>query len=267
MNAELAAAVADPFAQHRVFAKLAVEQAESVALLFEDRDAPFDTLLGDQFGMLEVVAQHRLDQGRRVRPQAEQAQVGQQAFPVQFPGLADLFPAQSDEGEQLSGERIARAALEAHPVTVLAPDRQQQPMQAVMEEIEEVPRRIALLAVAQGLFAVERRQRRTGTEQADQVETQPRPQHAALFEELHPIDIAAREAEARIGLEFQLIVERLVSQAGMFLAQAIHDQQDRLEQRVLANAPGQRAYSRGCKPMRGFHWYTSPCVLLTRNSW
>ncbi len=129
-----------------------------------------------------------------------------------------------------------------------------------MEEIEEVPRRIALLAVAQSLLAVERRQRRTGTEQADQVETQPRPQHAALFEELHPIDIAAREAEARIGLEFQLIVERLVSQAGMFLTQAIHDQQDRLEQRVLANAPGQRAYSRGCKPMRGFHWYRLLCA-------
>lgn len=83
MNAELAAAVANPFAQHCVLAKLAVEQTEPVALLLEDRDAPFDALLGEQLGVLEVVAQHRLDQGRRVSPQAEQTEVGQQTFPVQ----------------------------------------------------------------------------------------------------------------------------------------------------------------------------------------
>jgi hypothetical protein len=40
-----------------------------------------------------------------VRAQAEQAEVRQQALPVQFLGLADLVAAQADQGKQLRRER------------------------------------------------------------------------------------------------------------------------------------------------------------------
>ena len=73
----------------------------------------------------------------------------------------------------------------------------------MVEQIEEVAGRVAVFAVAQRLLAVERRQRRTGADQADQVEAQARAHLPVLFEKLHAIDIAAREAQARVGLEFQ----------------------------------------------------------------
>ncbi len=73
VDAELAAAVAYPFAQHEVFAELAVGAAEAVLLLAEDVDLALQALLDAQVGMLEVVAQHRLDQRRGMRAQAEQA--------------------------------------------------------------------------------------------------------------------------------------------------------------------------------------------------
>ncbi|MNN78382.1 hypothetical protein D3C81_1949340 [compost metagenome] len=122
-------------------------------------------------------------------------------------------------------------------VAILLPDRQEQALQPVVEEIEEVPRRIAVFAVAQGLLAIEGRQRRAGAEQADQVDAQACAQYAVLLEELHALDVAAGETEARVGLEFETVVERLFVLRGARLAQALDDQLHRLEQRVLADVP------------------------------
>ncbi|MNE33190.1 hypothetical protein D3C80_1268450 [compost metagenome] len=126
-------------------------------------------------------------------------------------------------------------------VAILLPDRQEQALQPVVEEIEEVPRRIAVFAVAQGLLAIEGRQRRAGTEQADQVDAQARAQLAVLFEELHAIDIAAGKAQARIGLQFQALIQRLFIQFGMGGVQAFQHQLHTLEQAVFADAPTQAA--------------------------
>jgi len=104
----------------------------------------------------------------------------------------------------------------------------------MVEQIEEIARRVAVFAVAQGLFAVERRQRRTGTDQADQVEAQARAHLPVLFEKLHAIDIAARKSEARVGLEFHLVVQILFAQVRVRLAQPVDYQQHGLKQRVLA---------------------------------
>src|SRR5690606_3570123 len=236
VDAELAAAVAHALAEHGVLAEAAVGAAEAVALLVQHRHLALQALLDEKLRVLEVVAQHRLDQRRRVGAQTEQAEVGQQALPVQLLSLADLLAAQADQGEQVRREGIHRTALEAGAVAVLLPDRQQQALQAVVEQVEEVPRRVAILAVAQGLFAVERRQRRATAEQADQVDAHARTQFAMLLEELHAIDIAARKTQARVGLELQVLVEALLIQMRMSSPQALQHQLYGLEQAVLADA-------------------------------
>ena len=62
-----------------------------------------------------------------------------------------------------------------------------------------------------------------------------------LVEKLHAIDIAARETQARIGLEFQLVVQIVLTQVRVGLAQPVNHQQHGLKQRVLAYSPGQTA--------------------------
>jgi len=246
MDAELAATVADPLAEHQAFAQLAVGQPEAVALLVEDFHLALQALLDVQLGVLEVVAQHGFDQCRRVCAQAEQAEIGQQALPVQFRRAADGLAAEPDQGEQLLREGVMGAAGEAGAVSVLLPDRQQQALQTIVEQVEKVAGRIAVLAVAKRLFAVEGRQRRAGAEQADQVDAQARAPLAMLLEELHLLDIAAGKAQARVGLELQALVERLVIQTGIELAQAIEHQQHALEQAVFADAAVERFQSSGC---------------------
>ncbi len=113
MDAELAAAVADPLAEHQAFAQLTVGQPEPVALLAEDFHPALQALLDVQLGVLEVVAQHRFDQCCRVRAQAEQAEIGQQALPVQLRRAADGLAAESDQGEQLLREGVMGATGEA----------------------------------------------------------------------------------------------------------------------------------------------------------
>ena len=136
----------------------------------------------------------------------------------------------------------------------------------MVEEVEELAGRVAIVTIAQCLFAIESRQGRTRPEQADQVQAQARAHLAVLLEELHAVDIAAGETQAWIGLELQALVERLIIQLTMFragLTQTLDDQEHRLEQRVFAYVAAEPVQSRGCCPMRGVHWYTSPCVLLT----
>ena len=106
-----------------------------------------------------------------------------------------------------------------------------------MEEIEEFARRVAVLAVAQGLFAIEGRQGRTGAEQSDQVDPQASAQHAVLFEELYALDVAAGEAEAGVRLEFEAVVERFFILRHTRVTQAFDDLLHGLEQRVLADVP------------------------------
>ncbi|MNT76307.1 hypothetical protein D3C72_2152970 [compost metagenome] len=62
-----------------------------------------------------------------------------------------------------------------------------------------------------------------------------------LFEELHAIDIAAGKAQARIGLQFQALIQRLFIQFGMGGVQAFQHQLHTLEQAVFADAPTQAA--------------------------
>lgn len=71
MDAEFAAAVADPLAEYQAFTQLAVGQPEAVALLVQDFHLALQALLDVQLGVLEVVAQHRFDQCCRVGAQAE----------------------------------------------------------------------------------------------------------------------------------------------------------------------------------------------------
>src|SRR5690606_12637458 len=187
--------------------------------------------------------------------------------PVEVLGGAQALAAQTDQGEQACGEQVTGAALVVRVVAVLAPDRQEQALQAVVEQVEEVAGGVAVRAIAEGLLAVEGRQRRAGTEQADQVDAQARAQLAVFLEELQAIRVAAGEAQAGVGLELQALVQRLLIQLGMGGAQAFQYPQYALKEAVFADAGAELAQSRGCCPMRGVHWYTSPCVLLTRSSW
>src|SRR5690606_13780680 len=126
----------------------------------------------------------------------------------------------------------------------------------------DVPR-----SIAQGLFTVEGRQWRGGAEQADQIDTQARPQLPMLMHELHLLDIDAGKPHARIGPEFQVLVQRLLALAGVGLAPAVHDRADAVNQAVYSNSAAQTARSRCCNPVRGVHWYRAPWVVVTRNSW
>ncbi|MNG15996.1 hypothetical protein D3C84_998660 [compost metagenome] len=85
----------------------------------------------------------------------------------------------------------------------------------MMEQVKKGTRRVTVFAVTQGLFCVKRRQRRARAEQPDQVKTQARTYLPMLLEELHAIDIATRETQARIALELQLLVEILFTQTWM----------------------------------------------------
>ena len=73
----------------------------AISLFLKNLDPPFNALLDGQLGVLEVVTQHRFNQGRRVRPQAEQTQIRQQALPVQLFGLTNVFAPQTDQRKQL----------------------------------------------------------------------------------------------------------------------------------------------------------------------
>ncbi|MCY1291406.1 hypothetical protein D9M70_405920 [compost metagenome] len=264
VQAELAAAVAQGGAEHQVVTEPVVGLAEAVALFVGDVDPPLDAGFDVQFGMREVVAQHGLDQGRRMGAQAEQAEVGQQAFGVQFAGGTQRFAGQPGEGEQAMGQPVAGALFEAGVVAVLAPDRQEQALQPVVEQVEEVAH---CRVVAQRLLGVETGQRRMRAAQAEQVEAQAQVCPALFLDGLHVLDIAAREALAGIGTEFQALLQVLVIQFGVSGAQAGEQQRYRLEQAVAAEVALGRAQSRGCCPMRGVHRYTSPCVLTTCSSW
>jgi hypothetical protein len=57
-----------------------------------------------------------------------------------------------------------------------------------------------------------------------------------LLEELHAIDIAAGKTQARVGLEFQVLVEALLIQLRMGDLEALQHQLYGLEQAVLADA-------------------------------
>lgn len=92
-------------------------------------------------------------------------------------------------------------------------------------------------------------------------------QLSLLFEELEAIDITPGEPQARVGLKFDAFVQRLFITAGVCILQALENQLYRLVQAVLANTLSQVIQSRGCWPMRGVHWYFSPLVLCTCNSW
>ena len=88
-----------------------------------------------------------------------------------------------------------------------------------------------------------------------------------LGEEFDALNIAPRKAHAWVRTEFEQVVQRLVIQFRMCLAQLIKHQKDALKQAVLADTPARQVVqSRGCCPMRGVHWYTSPCVLLMTSS-
>ncbi|MNG31639.1 hypothetical protein D3C84_1174800 [compost metagenome] len=62
-----------------------------------------------------------------------------------------------------------------------------------------------------------------------------------LLEKLHAINVAARETQARVGLEFQLVVQVVFAQVRVGLAQPVNHQQHGLKQRVLAYSSGQSA--------------------------
>src|SRR5690606_37549049 len=117
------------------------------------------------------------------------------------------------------------------------------------------------------LFRVERRQRRAAAEQPRQVHLQARAQLALFVEEAHLFDVRAGKAQARVGLEFQALIQALLVQLRMLVAQPFQHQAHSLVEAVLADATAERGHSNGCRPMRGVHWYTSPCVLRTRSSW
>ncbi len=104
VDAEFAAAIAYPLTEHQALAELTIGEPQAILLLGKYFDLTLQTLLDAQVGMLEVVAQHRLDQRGRMRPQAEKTQIGQQALPIELGGGPDLFTAQSDQGKQLFGQ-------------------------------------------------------------------------------------------------------------------------------------------------------------------
>ena len=87
-----------------------------------------------------------------------------------------------------------------------------------------------------------------------------------LHKELHSVDIVRGKAQARVGLELQLVVQRVLIQQRMSLTQSLDHLQNRLEQRVFTDTTAKLIQSRGCCPVRDGHKYTSPCVLMTRNS-
>jgi len=111
----------------------------------------------------------------------------------------------------------------------------------MVKQVKEVARRVAVFAVAQCLFAVERRQWRTGANQTDQVESHARAHLPVLFKKLHAINIAARESEARVGLKLDLIIQIVFAQVRVCIAQPVDYQQHCLKQRVFAYYPGQPA--------------------------
>ncbi|MCY1540791.1 hypothetical protein D9M68_764500 [compost metagenome] len=88
-----------------------------------------------------------------------------------------------------------------------------------------------------------------------------------LFKELHPVDIATGKPETWVRMELQPLQEHILGLLGGAPAQLFKHQQDALEQAVLADMTIERRQSSGCWPMRGAHWYTSPCVLFTTSSW
>ncbi|MNR43474.1 hypothetical protein D3C85_1620970 [compost metagenome] len=90
--------------------------------------------------------------------QAQESEVRQKAFPVQFASLADLFSTQADQGKELRRKRVDGAALEGGAVPVFAPYRQHQSLQAMVKQIEKTAGQVAAFVVTQGLLGVERGQ-------------------------------------------------------------------------------------------------------------
>ena len=107
----------------------------------------------------------------------------------------------------------------------------------IVEQVQKFARRVAFGAIAERLLTIEGRQWRAGPEEADQVDPQLRPQLPMLFEEVHALDVAAGETQARVGLELEVLVERLFVQVRMGGFQTVHHQEHTLEQAVLADAP------------------------------
>ncbi len=78
------------------------------------------------------------------------------------------------------------------------------------------------------------------------------------MEELDLLNVTPWESKARVGLEFEQVIKRLSVQFRMGVLQFIQHQQYALEQAVLTDAPAKPVHNRGCCPIRGVHWYTSP---------
>jgi hypothetical protein len=62
-----------------------------------------------------------------------------------------------------------------------------------------------------------------------------------LFEKLDAIDVAARKAQARVGLKLHVVVQIVFAQVRVCFAQPVDHQQHGLKQRVLAYYLGQPA--------------------------
>ncbi|MNR53038.1 hypothetical protein D3C85_1729820 [compost metagenome] len=67
VNPELAAAIANGPPQYHVFTKRGVGSPKAITLLIEDFHMAFNALFNGQFGVFEVVTQHRFDQRSRMR--------------------------------------------------------------------------------------------------------------------------------------------------------------------------------------------------------
>ena len=158
MHPELATAVSDAAPQHQVLAQHTVGSSQVVALYLADLDLAFNPLLDKQRVVLEVVAQDRLDQRRRVHTHTQQAQVGQQAFAIELGSATDCGAAQTRQGKHLLGKTIIGACPETRPIAVLAPDREHQPVQAMMEHIQEISSRVAAWLLGKCLLTIKRRQ-------------------------------------------------------------------------------------------------------------
>ncbi|MNP66702.1 hypothetical protein D3C76_1624420 [compost metagenome] len=97
MDTKFAAAITDMIAEHQIFSEPAIAVPQTITLFEEDFHATLNTLLDRQFGVFEVVTQHRLDQCRRMSPQTEQPQIRQQALPVQFLSLANCVTTKANQ--------------------------------------------------------------------------------------------------------------------------------------------------------------------------
>lgn len=110
---------------------------------------PFQVDKQELFGEGEVLLQVPIppEGVERVGAQAEQPEVGEQALPVQFRGLADPLPPEANQRKQLFGQRVAGPCAESGVIPVLLPDRQQQALQTMVDQVDEVTDE-GLLAVA-----------------------------------------------------------------------------------------------------------------------